>query len=1006
MKKLLFAVFATALFASCAQTEIEVRPIVEATGDFTASFDVESRAELNGTSTLWNETDKITIFTGTSHNRRYRIESLSDDKRTADFDYVDYTGEDTTPPVANFGIYPYDAGITLSGYNITTTINAEQTYNPDKVDLANSIMVAKSDPNDFFLPFKNATALLRFRLTNITPDNFTLSSIKVQSAANLLAGQAVINFEGDVPVTTVSEGEGSSKVVTLTSINTQITNETHDFYISLPATEFAAEDLTVTFTYEGNKSKVINVAKAISLTRGTIYTLKHTITGSDFTGTTDPYEEYNVEVATAEDLTAALQAASTNGGEITLTEDIAMSEILTISGAAATRAAANATITIDGNGKKLTSTAGRAININTTHNVVIKNLTIECTGERGINVIENAANVTLENVDVTAASYAVNVWTVDKATKVSIKNSELTGLNVVNVNAANRAAVTVENTTLNCVDESEEENYAALNLCMNAANSSIAATGCTFNFYGSDSFRAKNESSDGTITIDGSADDVVVMVAAIIYEGGYYYSFPTIKAAIEEAKAGETVTLLRDITSSEIITVNKAITIDGNDKTLTYTATDVTKGRAINVSGANGATIKDLTINCTGERAINVIQNATNVTIDNVTATANNYTICAAGSAANTVITVKNSNLTGLNTVNIAAAGANVTVVGTKITCNDQSEIEGYAALCLNKDATGATLAANGCTFDIINVGSDSVKAKNDAINGTLTIDGSADEVVVKVAAIIYGDYYYSFQTIEKAIEKAIEAPNASKTITILRPIVIDEDVTLNLQGMTITGHWPNSYGAVIEVSEGVTAKVMNGTISSTHVNGNSAIMNYGTLTVEDATLNGARNGESGNASYALNTTGANSKLILNNATINGRGAIGATNGTKVEVNGGTYHTPEMAWGHAVYASGAGTEVVINGGTFTEGYAYSSNGWGMYQIYAGDGSKVIVNNGDFSQEWDCANGYDLATAGTGVIEIKGGVFADNPSSQGGKNFVATGYKVVANSNGTYTVEAE
>ena len=88
-------------------------------------------------------------------------------------------------------------------------------------------------------------------------------------------------------------------------------------------------------------------------------------------------------------------------------------------------------------------------------------------------------------------------------------------------------------------------------------------------------------------------------------------------------------------TASQIITIDKAITLDGNGHTLTSTA-----ARAINVSGADGATIKNLTVTTTGERAINVIQNATNLTLDNVTATAANYAVNLAGSAANAKVTV------------------------------------------------------------------------------------------------------------------------------------------------------------------------------------------------------------------------------------------------------------------------------------------------------------------------------------------------------------------------------
>ena len=92
---------------------------------------------------------------------------------------------------------------------------------------------------------------------------------------------------------------------------------------------------------------------------------------------------------------------------------------------------------------------------------------------------------------------------------------------------------------------------------------------------------------------------------------------------------------------------------------------------SINRISFDDVTIENLTVVCSGERAINIIQNATNVTIDNVTATAANYTVNVASSAKEAVVAIKNSTLTGLCTVNVTAPGANVTITNTEINCND-----------------------------------------------------------------------------------------------------------------------------------------------------------------------------------------------------------------------------------------------------------------------------------------------------------------------------------------------
>ncbi len=258
------------------------------------------------------------------------------------------------------------------------------------------------------------------------------------------------------------------------------------------------------------------------------------------------------------------------------------------------------------------------------------------------------------------------------------------------------------------------------------------------------------------------------------------------------------------------------------------------------------------------------------------------------------------------------------------------------------------------------------------------------------------------------ALEMGVANITVTQDITLAKGqvITVAEGATteINLNGKTITGSAAKANGAVL--TNNGTLVLTGGTIKNTVTNGASAIQNNGTLTLDGVTVVGAASDTSvGSADYAINTTGATASLtIVNDSNISGRGAIGVTNGSKLVINGGTYHTPEIAWGHAIYADGEGTQVTINSGTFSEGYEMAADNWGMYQIYAGNNAKVIVNGGTF-MEWDCANGYDLCTANGGVIEIYGGTFAEDPSAQGGKNYVAEYFQAVE-SNGTWSVIPE
>ena len=123
MKKLFFAALsAIALFASCTMSDADFLPTVEATGDFTAQF-AETRTELDGNAVVWREDDLLTIFTKTSHNRKYQVKELSDNGRTATFGYVSFTGNNSTKISSNYALYPYDADATLTGGVVTTTLH-------------------------------------------------------------------------------------------------------------------------------------------------------------------------------------------------------------------------------------------------------------------------------------------------------------------------------------------------------------------------------------------------------------------------------------------------------------------------------------------------------------------------------------------------------------------------------------------------------------------------------------------------------------------------------------------------------------------------------------------------------------------------------------------------------------------------------------------------------------------------------------------------------------------
>lgn len=462
-------------------------------------------------------------------------------------------------------------------------------------------------------------------------------------------------------------------------------------------------------------------------------------------------------------------ADADEGDTITLLADV------TVAGTDADRVVITKAITIDGNDYTITATNKtancRAINVDCEGEVTLQNLVVVAAGERGINVINKACTLTLTAVDVTAYNYAVNVAKSAGAAQITITNSALTGKNVVNV-AAPGSNITIDGTTLTCIDEAANECYATLFLNKDAKGATITATNMTFNISG-DSKKASNQAENGTITIDGSTADVSIHVATLV-RGEYWYGFETIDAAVAKAQSGETITLIRDVTASEIITIEEAITLDGNGKTLTSTA-----GRAINVDCAGAVTIKNLTIDA-GERAINIINKAATVTINGVTATADNNAVMIATSAGAVKLSIDGCSFTGLAVVSVNGAGAQVTIANSTIANVDANDNENYGAITVGATADNATVKVSGTTITVMD---DSKKAYNFAPSATIT---GVDDVGCIVAMIGEAGY----DTIEEAAGdvKAGQTIVLVTDVTVDAPVVVPAGATLDLNGKASTG--------------------------------------------------------------------------------------------------------------------------------------------------------------------------------------------------------------------------
>ena len=246
----------------------------------------------------------------------------------------------------------------------------------------------------------------------------------------------------------------------------------------------------------------------------------------------------------------------------------------------------------------------------------------------------------------------------------------------------------------------------------------------------------------------------------------------------------------------------------------------------------------------------------------------------------------------------------------------------------------------------------------------------------------------------------------ATKTLTV--PAGITATVYLNGKTLTgTTGRDADNNRVHVVKNEG-TLTIVGGTVTSAGTNGGSAVINYGEMTIEDATLNGAPQAGSTWPSYTVNNYGV---LTVNNSTVVGAQGVIATNvdtavttvnnvvatrngwdgsghvfytqAGELIVNGGIYTNNANGVDGMIFASGKGVTTYVNGGTFEIND-------GAYFALSKD-TNLIVTAGDFTD-------IKSIIAWGGTMTVSGGTFAVDPSK-----YLAAGYVAVKNTNGSYMV---
>ena len=269
-----------------------------------------------------------------------------------------------------------------------------------------------------------------------------------------------------------------------------------------------------------------------------------------------------------------------------------------------------------------------------------------------------------------------------------------------------------------------------------------------------------------------------------------------------------------------------------------------------------------------------------------------------------------------------------------------------------------------------------------------------------------YDDPMYEADELHKA---AILGGTVTLTedVVLDSPLKVSSNLTINLNGKTLSAALAKGDGAVVEIAEGIKTEIVGGTIKNTTENGGAAIRNNGELVLSGVKIEGAPIGTTGYPDYAVYSVGGSVVVEEGTEIVSDRGAINMQGGADVTINGGKFAVTDAVGSrtltaHVIYAYGSSSKLTINGGDFAQNIA---NGGGT-SVICPAGATIKIYGGNFyhvpvadfqSKVFHNYMGYGAP------VDVYGGTYNDDSVTKSGN--LADGYKAVL-SNGKYYVVAD
>lgn len=273
MKKIhiLFLLTAMLLFVASCVKETAPEQLQSAV-EFSVSIEKEAKTHISGNDIVWDASDEVAVFNGSTLKLRYGIKSISSSGTSAMLECRNPQSGSGSPLTSNYAYYPYlnvsSVEKSGSGVSFLVTIPSAQTYTPGSYDKQSFPMCAATiDKDHRAFGFFNICGIFKMQLKG---ENVTIKSIKFKGNNNeILAGNARVSCaHGQIPA--LSFISDTQEEITLDcgsgiSLNP---NTVSEFFISLPPVKLD-KGISLTFITD-SKTVTKTINKALEIKRATV----------------------------------------------------------------------------------------------------------------------------------------------------------------------------------------------------------------------------------------------------------------------------------------------------------------------------------------------------------------------------------------------------------------------------------------------------------------------------------------------------------------------------------------------------------------------------------------------------------------------------------------------------------------------------------------------------------------------------------------------------------------